>query len=191
MSPRDELEAFEPLCEQEVRDRAVMLSLLDVAEAAGGDSLRGIWHRGDPAHFTASAWVVSPDCTQVLMAYHNLYQSWAWLGGHADGQQDLAAVALREVREESGLSTVRLACPQAISLEVLTVDGHQKHGTYVSSHLHLNVTYLVEADPAEPVRAKPDENSRVGWMSPAEALASSTEPWFVERIYSKLIARSV
>lgn len=191
MSPRDELEAFEPLCEQEVRDRAVMLSLLDVAEAAGGDSLRGIWHRGDPAHFTASAWVVSPDRTQVLMAYHNLYQSWAWLGGHADGQQDLAAVALREVREESGLSTVRLACPQAISLEVLTVDGHQKHGTYVSSHLHLNVTYLVEADPAEPVRAKPDENSRVGWMSPAEALASSTEPWFVERIYSKLIARSV
>lgn len=191
MSPRDELEAFEPLCEQEVRDRAVMLSLLDAAEAAGGDSLRGIWHRGDPAHFTASAWVVSPDRTQVLMAYHNLYQSWAWLGGHADGQQDLAAVALREVREESGLSTVRLACPQAISLEVLTVDGHQKHGTYVSSHLHLNVTYLVEADPAEPVRAKPDENSRVGWMSPAEALASSTEPWFVERIYSKLIARSV
>lgn len=191
MSPRDELEAFEPLCEQEVRDRAVMLSLLDAAEAAGGDSLRGIWHRGDPAHFTASAWVVSPDRTQVLMAYHNLYQSWAWLGGHADGQQDLAAVALREVREESGLSTVRLACPQAISLEVLTVDGHQKHGTYVSSHLHLNVTYLVEADPVEPVRAKPDENSRVGWMSPAEALASSTEPWFVERIYSKLIARSV
>ena len=72
------------------------------------------------------------------------------------------------------------------SLEILTVDGHEKHGRYVSSHLHLNVTYLLEADPSAAIRPKPDENSRVGWFSPTDAVAASSEPWFRERIYTKL-----
>ena len=75
---------------------------------------------------------------------------------------------------------------QIYSLEILSVDGHEKHGQYVSSHLHLNVTYLVEADPAAPIRPKPDENSRVGWFTPEGAMAASSEPWFRERIYRKL-----
>ena len=66
------------------------------------------------------------------------------------------------------------------------MDGHEKRGRYVSSHLHLNVTYLLEADPAAPICPKPDENSRVGWFSPEDAVAASSEPWFRERIYKKL-----
>lgn len=46
------------------------------------------------------------------------------------------------------------------------------------SHLHLNVTYLLEADPALPIRCKPDENSRVGWFGLDEAVEASSEPWF-------------
>ena len=95
-------------------------------------------------------------------------------------------MALREVREESGLAAVRPVSPDIYSLEILTVDGHEKRGVYVSSHLHLNVTFLLEADPAEPVRCKPDENSRVGWFTPEEAVAASSEPWFRQRIYRKL-----
>ncbi|MDO5119313.1 MAG: NUDIX hydrolase [Coriobacteriales bacterium] len=189
-SLRDELTLFVPTCEQEIHDRALMLAALDAAEAKGSAALEALWGRGDPWHLTASAWVVSRDGCQVLMAYHNLYQSWAWLGGHADGQRDLAAVALREVMEESGLTRVRLGWPHIISCEALTVDGHEKRGKYVSSHLHLNVTYLVEADPAEPVRSKVDENSSVAWMTPEEALARSAEPWFVERVYPKLIKQA-
>ena len=190
MDLRYELEEYLPFNEQEECDRAAILAQLEAAEAAGADAIARLWGRGDPAHMTASAWVVSPDRSQVLMAYHNLYRSWAWLGGHADGERDLRSVALCEVREESGLAHVRLAVPDILSLEVLTVDGHMKRGCYVSSHLHLNLTFLVEADPTEPLRIKPDENSRVGWMTPAEALAASTEPWFVERIYTKLIERA-
>ena len=78
---------------------------------------------------------------------------------------------------------------QIYSLEILTVDGHEKRGRYVPSHLHLNITYLLEASPAEAVRCKPDENSRVGWFPPEEAEAASSEPWFRERIYSKLNAK--
>ena len=190
MRLREQLTAYKPYNEQEERDRALLLEYLDAAEEAGGAALERLWGRGDPAHMTASAWVVSPDRSLVLMAYHNIYQSWSWLGGHADGERDLAQVALREVREESGLSGVRLVRPDLLSVEVLCVNGHEKRRVYVSSHLHLNVTYLVEADPAEPLRIKPDENSRIGWLVPEEALAVSTEPWFVERIYRKLVDKS-
>jgi len=160
-----ELETYQPYNEQEERDRALLLRYLDEAERDEAADER-LWGRGDPAHMTAAAWVVSPDRSQVLMAYHNIYQSWSWLGGHADGERDLRTVALREVREESGLSGARLASPDILSLEVLCVDGHEKRGAYVSSHLHLNVTFLVEADPAEPVRIKSDENSKIGWLTP-------------------------
>ena len=173
------LERYAPFNEQEARDRAVLMGLLRTGQ--------DLWTReNEAAHLTASAWVVNGDRERVLMAYHNIYDSWSWLGGHADGERDLLAVALREVREESGLTEVRPVSEDLYSLEILTVDGHEKHGRYVSSHLHLNVTYLLEADPSAAIRPKPDENSRVGWFSPADAMAASSEPWFRERIYTKL-----
>ncbi len=70
---------------------------------------------------------------RVLMAYHNIYHSWAWTGGHADGEKDLLSVAMREAREETGIKTVTPVMDQIFSLEVLTVDGHEKKGLYVPS----------------------------------------------------------
>ena len=66
------------------------------------------------------------------MIYHNIYRSWAWTGGHADGERDLLAVALREAREESGLETLRVLKDGIFSLETLTVDGHIKRGKLCS-----------------------------------------------------------
>ena len=179
MTLEEALERYLPWNEQEERDRAEILRRL-----RSGEELYG--RDNASAHLTASAWVVSPDRTQVLMAYHNLYDSWSWLGGHADGDRDLLAVALREVREESGLAEVRPVSPAIYSVEILTVDGHEKRGAYVSSHLHLNVTYLLEADPALPVWKKEDENRAVAWFGREAAVAASSEPWFRERIYRKL-----
>ena len=176
-----QLRAYRPWNPQEERDRAELLRRLESGEALYG-------RENTSAHLTASAWVVSPCRTKVLMAYHNLFRSWSWLGGHADGERDLLSVALREVREESGL-TARPLLAEPYSLEILTVDGHEKRGQYVSSHLHLNLTFLLEGDPSAPVRCKPDENSRVGWFGLEEAVAASTEPWFRERIYTKLNAK--
>lgn len=139
-------------------------------------------------HFTASAWIVSPDRKQVLLAYHNLYQAWGWLGGHADGQADLEAVARREVQEESGLSRFTLLDPQPISFEVLPVSGHLKHGQWVSAHDHYNLTYLYEADPRDPVRIAPLENAAIGWVSVNDVLDRCQEPC-MQPIYAKLMAR--
>lgn len=176
------LGAYRPWNDQEARDREELLRRLQ-----GGEALYS--RENLSAHLTASAWVVSPDRTRVLLAHHDLYNTWAWLGGHADGDRDLLAVALREVREESGLTAVRPVTEDIYSLEILAVSGHEKRGVYVPSHLHLNLTYLLEADPALPVRGRPGENSGAAWFGLEDAIAASSEPWFRERIYSKLNAK--
>ena len=121
------------------------------------------------------------------MIYHNIYDSWAWMGGHADGEKDLLAVAEREAREESGITDIRPVSEGIASLEVVTVSGHEKRGEYISAHLHLNVTYIFEADEKQDLSIKPDENSGVMWIETDDIKNKSTEKWFVERIYSKLI----
>ena len=202
---RNAIAAFEPFNEQEAADKHVTLRALDTDPDC--------FDRSAQAHMACSIWVVDPSFTQTLLVYHNIYDSWSWIGGHADGECDLAAVALRELQEETGVAHARLVAGEAhgagdasaaseptvggvrplcgpggiYSLEVLTVDGHEKRGTYVSSHLHLNVTYLAIADPAEPIRIKPDENSDVRWVPLEDAIRLSTEPWIRDRIYRKLI----
>lgn len=178
----DALNRFRPCNEQEETDKNQILSLL-----SGGQDL--YTRDNTVAHLTASSWVVSPDRKQVLLVYHNLYRSWAWMGGHADGDRDLCRVALRETREESGLQDLTLVSPDIFSLESLTVDGHEKRGKFVSSHLHLNVTYLLEADPRQPIRVKPDENSGVAWFPVEEVAGKVSEPWMMQRIYSKLMKK--
>ena len=178
----EQLGRYTPYNEQEARDRALLLRALREEENV-------FTRENERMHMTASAWVTNEAHDCVLMAYHNIYDSWAWLGGHADGEHDLLAVALREVREESGLTRLRPASEDIFSVEVLTVDGHEKRGRYVSSHLHLNVTYLIIADDAEALTVKPDENSGVRWFTPDGAVEASSEPWFRERIYKKLNAK--
>ncbi|MBQ9043926.1 MAG: NUDIX hydrolase [Eggerthellaceae bacterium] len=179
---REDIAAFEPFNEQESADKQVILQALDTNP--------NCFDRSEQAHMACSIWVVDPSMTQTLLVYHNIYDSWSWIGGHADGECDLQAVALRELQEETGVQNARIVpCgPGNIySLEVLTVNGHEKRGAYVSSHLHLNVTYLAIADPAEAIRTKPDENSGVRWAPLEDAIRLSTEPWIRTRIYRKLI----
>lgn len=120
------------------------------------------------------------------MAYHRIYHSWSWLGGHCDGEEDCLKVALKEVREESGVQNVRPLSDKIFSLEVLAVESHIRKGEYVPTHLHLNVTYLLEADDKEDVQIKEDENSDVAWFGLDEAVSKSEEEWFRTNIYSKL-----
>ena len=213
-----DIERYQPFNEQEAVDRALMLRRL----AADPHT----FDRTSLAHCTASAWVVDPSCTRTLLVHHNIYRSWSWIGGHADGERDLAQVAQRELAEETGVHRVALVpCgPGGIprldamqraaerdvngtvsgsesiptesagtspifSLEALTVDGHEKRGAYVGSHLHLNVTYLFVASPNDPIRPKLDENSAVRWVPLEDAVSLLTEPWIRDRIYRKLIAK--
>ena len=132
---------YEPANEQETEDKALMLSWLEHNDDAFS-------RENAIAHVTVSGWVVNKDRSKVLMVYHNVYDSWSWLGGHADGETDLLSVAVKEVKEESGLAEVHPVSEDIMSLEVLTVDGHEKKGRYVSSHLHMNVTFCWKLIPS-------------------------------------------
>ena len=114
MSIIDEIRTFVPLCPQEERDKAYMLDFLARHDDAFDRS-------NEEAHMTASAWVVSLDRTRVVMCYHNIYNSWSWTGGHADGDRDLPAVAMREVLVAT-VATVKVSARQ------WTTDSATKRG---------------------------------------------------------------
>lgn len=179
MELREKIEKYVPYNEQEEKDKNTILKYMDAFE----DTLT---RNNEFGHFTASAWVVNKERTKVLMIYHNIYKSWAWTGGHADGESDLLSVAVREVKEETGVENVKVLDDDIFSLEIVCVNGHIKRGKYVSSHVHLNVTYLLEVDENATLRIKEDENSGVKWVPIDEVEVTSNERWVKEKVYRKL-----
>ena len=97
------------------------------------------------------------------------------------------AVAMNEAKEETGIKNVRPISEDIYSIEIVTVDGHEKRGKYVGSHVHLNVTYLLEADENEEIHIKEDENSGIKWFPINEVVKVSSEPWVCDRVYTKII----
>ena len=88
------------------------------------------------------------------MIYHKIYNSWAWTGGHSDGDSDILYVAMKEAKEETGIKNVIPIFKDIYSLELINVNSHEKRGKYVCSHVHINVTYLLETDEKEKLRIK-------------------------------------
>jgi 8-oxo-dGTP pyrophosphatase MutT (NUDIX family) len=141
-------------------------------------------------HFTASGFIFNPARTKTLMVYHNIYQSWAWTGGHADGDADLLRVALREAWEETGVQRLRPIDCTACAADILPVPAHVKHGRPVAAHVHLNLTFALECEEEEALRVKPDENSGVAWID-LKRLAEyvSEQDKDMLPVYEKIIRR--
>ena len=171
-----QIQKFMPFNEQEEHDKAILLKWFE----SGSDILT---RENEIAHLTASAWVVSPDKKSVLMAYHNIYHSWAWLGGHADGDSDLLHVAIKEAKEETGLKNVTPVMTNILGLDVLNVNGHIKKGKYVSSHLHLSVAYLLEANEEDKLIVNEEETSGVKWLPINELDIHCNEPYIINTVY--------
>jgi 8-oxo-dGTP pyrophosphatase MutT (NUDIX family) len=181
MSWVNDIERYNPYNEQEKKDKEMMLYYINTFENV-------LTRENEIAHMTSSAFVLNKERDKVLMIYHNIYDSWGWTGGHSDGEKDLLAVAIREAREETGIKIATPITTEIFSLDVLPVVGHVKNGNYVSAHLHLSVTYLLEADEEEELIVKEDENSGVKWIPIDEVVDASNEP-HMKKVYSKIISK--
>ncbi|MBB6217186.1 8-oxo-dGTP pyrophosphatase MutT (NUDIX family) [Anaerosolibacter carboniphilus] len=176
-----EIKRYTPCNEQEEKDKAIILDCIKQFDNI-------LTRENKIAHITSSGFIVNKMRDSVLMIHHNIYNAWAWTGGHADGEMDLLAVAIREAQEETGVKNIHPVATEIISLDILPVLGHVKRGAYVSSHLHLSVAYLVEADEEESLIVKIDENSGVKWIPIAEIDTYTNEP-HMQKVYKKIVSK--
>jgi 8-oxo-dGTP pyrophosphatase MutT (NUDIX family) len=110
-------------------------------------------------HLTGSAWIVDAARTRTLLTHHRKLDKWLQLGGHADGDPDLQAVALREAKEESGLTRLR-----PVAAEIFDCDRHLIPARKTEpAHWHYDLRFMIEADPREPL-AVSDESHDLAWV---------------------------
>lgn len=153
----EQIKNYTPIDETEAADQAQMLAFMQLFD-------NYLSRENTFAHFCASAFVVNPAHDKAIMVFHNIYKGWIFPGGHADGEENLLSVALREVKEETGLIAKPLSdTPFAIQSEAIM--GHYKKGKYVPSHLHFDIIFLLEADDSLPLTFRADESKGVDWFS--------------------------
>lgn len=177
-----QIESYIPINEQEKIDKESILKFISLNEDV-------LLRENKIAHMTSSGFILNKQRTKVLMIHHNIYNTWAWTGGHADGDTDLLQVAIKEAVEETGISSVEPIINEIASIEVLTVNAHIKRGEFVAPHLHLSVSYILQANEDEELSIKEDENSGVMWIDIDKLDKYSNEPYMIY-IYQKLIDKA-
>ncbi|KJV28107.1 NUDIX hydrolase [Luteibacter yeojuensis] len=130
-------------------------------------------------HFTGSAWLVSADGQRVLLMHHRKLQRWLQPGGHADGDADLAGVALREAEEETGLRDLAVM-PAVFDVDrhVIPARGHEP------AHFHYDVRYVVVARGSEAFAAN-EESLGMAWRAIDEIAADGTADPSLRRMAAK------
>lgn len=134
-------------------------------------------------HFTASCWLVDRSSQRVLLTHHRKLQRWLQLGGHADGDDDLARVALREAQEESGLDGLR------IEGGLLDLDRHwiPECGD-VPAHWHYDVRFVVRAGDDEDFVVG-DESLDLAWRAIADLADDAGADASMRRMARKWLQR--
>lgn len=149
------------------------------------------WLRGQPlpfhretraGHFTGSAWLTSADGERVLLMLHRKLGRWLQPGGHADGEADLASVALREAEEETGLRDLE------VLPEIFDVDRHVIPARRDEpEHWHYDVRYVVVARGDETF-AMNEESLALAWRPIADIAADPEADESLRRMASKWLA---
>jgi len=149
-----------------------------------------VYHRTHPpGHFTASAWLVSQDGARVLLTHHKKLRRWLQLGGHADGDQDLANVALREAEEESGLTGLTII-PEIFDLDAHDIPARGAVGApnYEPAHIHWDVRFVVRASVEDFLVS--EESLALAWIDIATLARDVTADASLVRMAKKWLGAS-
>ena len=177
-----QIQSYAPKSDRETKDQQIILECIRTFP-------HNILLRDNPiAHITSSGFILNKSLTKTLLIHHNIRNTWAWTGGHADGETDLLAIATREALEETGVHVTPIS-KEIAGLDVLTVQKHYKNEKYINSHLHLNVAYVFTADENANRVVRPEENSGVEWF-PIENITTDSFTEHDVYLYSKLIAQA-
>ncbi len=134
-------------------------------------------------HFTGSSWLVSADGERVLLTHHKKLDRWLQLGGHADGDMDLAAVALKEAEEESGLTGL-VVSPDIFDIDLHFIPAHK----VVPGHWHYDARFVVTATDNEAF-AISEESNALAWRNIAELAADETMDASMRRMAQRWLTR--
>jgi 8-oxo-dGTP pyrophosphatase MutT (NUDIX family) len=133
-----------------------------------------------PGHITGAAWILSADRRQCLLTHHRKLDRWLQLGGHADGQFRVEEVALREAREESGVTAFDIVPIDGV-LMPFDLDVHQIPARYdpegrllEDAHEHHDIRFLMVARAGQQICAS-DESHEIGWFTPEEVARLTNE----------------
>lgn len=132
-----------------------------------------------PGHFTGSAWITNPEHTHTLLVHHAKLNRWLQPGGHADGEEDLLAVALREAREETGVIRFEVKTSAFFDLDIHPIPARADF----PAHDHYDVRFWLIADPSDKVEVS-EESHDVRWIS-FHDLPHFTEEKSVHRLLQK------
>jgi len=166
--PYDIIYNYKALNKQEEVERKVMLDFIK-------NNDNTLLRENKVAHFTTSAFILNESLTKVVFAYHLIYNSWSWIGGHNDGDNDFLNVALKEASEETGLKTLNTITNKPLMLDIIHVSNHYKNGEYIPDHLHFNLTYFLLGNECEKLTISENENSDVKWIDIDEMVNITSE----------------
>ena len=178
----EEIRRYIPIEEQEKQIKSNILHFLEIQ---GYNSLN---RTSSMAHMTATAMILNPKKDKVLMIHHNIFDTWACIGGHADGEENLFLVAQKEAEEEAGITELVSTGEGILSLDTLFVKEHWKNGIFIPNHLHLNATYGFIVEETAPLTIKEDEVSDVKWIKISEIGSACKEKEFV-MVYHKILKK--
>ncbi|HEY4026953.1 MAG TPA: NUDIX domain-containing protein [Candidatus Dormibacteraeota bacterium] len=160
----DMLDRHRPRDEAERADIERVRTLVETADDP--------WRRSIPLHLTASALIVHPDSGRVLLRWHRRHQSWLLVGGHADpGEHDPLAIAVREGREETGLTDLE-PWPDARIRHVVIVPVPASSAEIAHEHADLRFVLATRI----PEAARPEHpDTPLRWLSPRDAHEAISE----------------
>lgn len=157
MYVKEIIEKYNPFDEQDKKDKEGMLYFINHFDDV-------LTRNNVIGHFSAAGFIVNKEKNKMLAVYHKIADGWTYPGGHADGDDNLLRVALKEVYEETGLKANVLKT-EPFMISILPTKYHLKNNQFVSSHLHFDIIYLMEADESISLKMFDDAIDGVKWIS--------------------------